>query len=119
MWRWRNRMGVSCGRVMSACIMPCMPSTPWCSVPSHPVMCYLNRSMHKHPLNQQAEDPCHSAYLYVEQLIARICVHLSPRPQVFRHCPPCRPSTSVEIPFETTRKEKPCRTLATQTQQAP
>jgi hypothetical protein len=117
MWRWRNRMGVSCGRVMSACIMPCMPSTPWygglqiinhdgreslgqrhssqrSSVVSppfytiHPVMCYPNRSMHKHPFAGQASHPRHRASPRVEQPMARICVRLAPLPHVFRHPAP-------------------------------
>src|SRR5262245_24372873 len=75
MWRWRNSRGVSCGRVMSACIMPCMSSTPGYSglqiishdgrerlgqrhssqrssgvslpfYPIHPVIFYPNVSMH-------------------------------------------------------------------------
>jgi hypothetical protein len=37
------------------------------------------------PLNRQAENLCHRASLGVEQPMPRICVRLTPLPQVFRH----------------------------------
>src|SRR5262245_13315022 len=36
------------------------------------------------PFLRQTGDPCHKAGLRVEQPIARICVRLTPLPQVFR-----------------------------------
>jgi hypothetical protein len=36
------------------------------------------------PLNRHTGDPCHKAGLRVEHPIARICVRLTPLPQVFR-----------------------------------
>jgi hypothetical protein len=51
-----------------------------------------------HPFLRQAEDPSRRACLYVEQPIARICVHVSLRPQVFRHAALDWPSRLSSVP---------------------
>ena len=44
-----------------------------------------HRAARKRPFLRQVRDPCHRSSLSVEQPMPRICVRLTPIPQVFRH----------------------------------